>query len=242
MHSIFVLGPFVKINLWVGTPGGHSFQVPMFLNGKKVQSETWRDGRKMVCSRIGECKEIKIGWSAESCGVQSFRRLNSWPIPMSPCQICQCVTKVVSWTPLDHQGKQHLLWCAQSRHWRLGSTKYIADVCSLRILRLRFFRKSEKAPKAPLLLQILHQPQLSSLDGTRFCRYQVKWLPGRRSVRQASDPVSRSLTSLAATRWVGDGEMIKQFLVNILLDIASRCLQYWMTFGYAFVLQGVTCC
>ena len=158
--------PFVKINLWVGAPGGHSFQVPMFLNGKKVQSETWRDGRKMVCSRIGECKEIKIGWSAESCGVQSFRRLNSWPIPMSPCQICQCVTKVVSWTPLDHQGKQHLLWCAQSRHWRLGSTKYIADVCSLRILRLRFFRKSEKAPKAPLLLQILHQPQLSSLDGT----------------------------------------------------------------------------
>ena len=93
MHSIFVLGPFVKINLWVGAPGGHSFQVPMFLNGKKVQSETWRDGRKMVCSRIGECKEIKIGWSAESCGVQSFRRLNSWPIPMSPCQICQCVTK-----------------------------------------------------------------------------------------------------------------------------------------------------
>lgn len=154
MHSIFVLGPFVKINLWVGAPGGHSFQVPMFLNGKKVQSETWRDGRKMVCSRIGECKEIKIGWSAKSCGVQSFRRLNSWPIPMSPCQICQCITKVVSWTPLDHQGKQHLLWCAQSRHWRLGSTKYIADVCSLRILRLRFFRKSEKAPKAPLLLQI----------------------------------------------------------------------------------------
>lgn len=210
MHSIFVLGPFVKINLWVGAPGGYSFQVPMFLNGKKVQSETWRDGWKRVCLRIGECKEIKIGWSGESRGVQSFRRLNSWPIPMSPCQICQCITKVVSWTPLDHQGKQHLLWCAQSRHWRLGSTKYIADVCSWRILRLRFFRKSEKARMAPLLLQILHQPQLSSpgevIARTPQCT-PSEW-PGFTISHQ---PRRDSL---------GDGEMIKQFLGQ---HIASRC-------------------
>ena len=150
---------------------------------------------------------------------------------MSPCQ---CIRKVVSgWTPLDHQGEQHLLWCAQSRHWRLG-TMDVKDVFSMS------WRKSEKAP---LLLHV--QPQFSSLDFEHFeascSRYEANWLPGRRSVRQVSDPVTRSPASLGwwwndgetMVKWLwNDGEMIKHCLVNIFFaDVCSSDLLCILSFG-----------
>ena len=209
---------YISTGLWVAAAGGPcSLQVPMFLNGKKVQSETWRECWKRACSRIGEYQNKKQNW---------LKHVEAQKVWGSEFQEVEFLINTNVTLPMyqENSGKSS----AAEHPWITKESSTFYDV-----------HNPATGVSAPWM------SPFSSLDFEHFeascSRYQANWLPGRRSVRQGSDPVTRSPASLGwwwndgetmVKWWWNDGEMIRHCLVNIFFaDVCSSDLLCILSFG-----------